>query len=427
MTKQHLIIIGGGMAGSKLASELLTKAPDQYRITVIGEEARIGYNRIMLSSLLAGEIKEQDMNLINVDELSEQGVQFICDDPAIRVSYDHKQVVLRSGTSLNFDKVVFATGSRSRTLDIQGNDALNVIGFRDWQDVDVMAALPERSKVTVIGAGLLGLEAAVGLTKRGHTATVVHRSGHILNRQLDQKAASLLQNKLESMGIAFRLGVNPTTLIKSEQNLVHSVVLDDKSTLETQCVVMAAGITPETQLAKSSGLIVNRAIQVNERLQTSVEGVYAIGECSEFANTTFGLVAPIWDQIDVLCEQLIASSQYALAHNETPEFRINPIPVKLKVSGINLFSVGDLSTFTDRNSITFVDASQHHYRRLVVNDDKLVGAILFGNVADGGWYFQLIQNQTNVSALLDRLIFGEAYCTPIEHEKELLEKRHKAS
>ena len=276
------------------------------------------------------------------------------------------------------------------------------MGFRTWQDVDRMTELPAAQKVAVIGGGLLGLEAAVGLVKRGHQVTVFHRSGYLLNRQLDAAAASLLQTRLEAMGIEFCLSASPARLLHNEQGRVNALQLADGQQQAVDLVIMAAGIVPETQLAKQAGLAVNKAILVNAQMTTSEADIYALGECCEFEQQTFGLVAPIWSQISVLTQ--------VLTGNEA-DFAIMPTPTKLKVSGINLFSVGKIQPDTNDACLIFEDVSANHYRKLVVNDGRLVGAILYGNVADGSWYFQLIQNKTKVTEILDRLIFGEAYCS----------------
>jgi nitrite reductase (NADH) large subunit len=330
----------------------------------------------------------------------------ISSDPAISLNTGLKQLELLSGKQVNYDKLVFATGARARQLAIPGVDSANVTQFRDISDVDFMSKIPNKSEVCVIGAGLLGLEAAVGMVKRGHNVCVVHRSDFILNRQLDKKSARLLQNNLEKMGIRFCLGSAPKVLktAKCSQTrlpIVDSVALASGEWIETQLVVLATGIQPEIALAKSAGLDVNKAIQVNAFMETSVEDVYALGECTEFEQATFGLVAPIWQQFDVLLDRLVQKSS---------RFSITPVATKLKVSGINLFSAGEIDTEQESECITYMDNAHNNYRKLVVKEGLLVGAILYGNVADGSWYFQLIQNKTKVSKVLDQLVFGEAYC-----------------
>ncbi|AEF54299.1 NAD(P)/FAD-dependent oxidoreductase [Marinomonas posidonica] len=397
----RIVIIGAGMAGSKLAEELLLKQPQTYKITLIGEESKAGYNRIMLSSLLANEITPENMALVNVQAMQQSGLEMITGDAVQALQLPKQQVQLASGRMIQYDKLILATGSKARILPIEGTDAANVMGFRTWQDVDSMMDLPEAQSVSVIGGGLLGLEAAVGLVKRGHKVTVFHRSGYLLNRQLDEAAAQLLQTRLESMGIEFRLGESPQGLIKHVSGQVNGLQRPNGEIQETDLVVMAAGIVPEIALAKQAGLHTEQAIQVNEQMATSHADVFAIGECCEFQQHTFGLVAPIWSQIAVLVDVL--SDQKA-------EFSIQPTPTKLKVSGVNVFSVGQIQPKKNDHCLIYQDVGTNQYRKLVVNEGLLVGAILYGNVADGSWYFQLIQNKTNVSDQLDRLIFGEAYC-----------------
>ena len=401
--KQHLVIVGGGMAGSKLASHLLAQHGASFTVTLIGEEPRVGYNRIMLSSLLAQEIDDEQMALVDTRQMLANGAQIIAGDPAIGIDVEAKCIVLESGKTLNYDKLVLATGSRARLLPIAGADASNVMGFRSWQDVDRMSNLQGSKAISVIGGGLLGLEAAVGLVKRGHQVTLFHRSDWLLNRQLDEESAQLLQVKLEKMGVVFRLGESPVALTQDPQGLVSHCQLASGESLKTDLVIMAAGITPEVTLAKKSGLHCQQAILVDAQMKTSQEDVYALGECCEFEQQTFGLVAPIWTQINVLISVLVG--------NEAA-FCIEPTPTKLKVSGVDLFSVGKIQATQNDHCLYFKDLAGHHYRKLVVNEGLLVGAILYGNVADGSWYFQLIQNKTNVSDMLDLLVFGEAYCRP---------------
>ncbi|MGJ8646555.1 NAD(P)/FAD-dependent oxidoreductase [Marinomonas colpomeniae] len=399
----RIVIVGAGMAGSKLAYDLLQENNANYLITLIGEETQVGYNRIMLSSLLANDISAVDMPLVNTNQMKEEGVNIISGDCVVITDPITKTLCLASGRTVKYDKLIIATGSRARMLPIEGAQASNVMGFRTWHDVNVMADLDAKQSVCVIGGGLLGLEAAVGLVKRGHLVTVFHRSNWLLNRQLDSESAELLLSRLQTMGINFRLGESPTSFVQSEGGLVTHAICSDGESMAVNLVVMAAGISPEIALAKAAGLKTNQAILVDEKMQTSHPDVFALGECCEFENQTFGLVAPIWAQIKVLINVLKGGEAY---------FAIEPVPTKLKVSGVNLFSVGRVEPIEGDSCIFFKDVGANHYRKLVVNDGLLVGAILYGNVADGSWYFQLMQNKTDVSDMLELLVFGEAYCSP---------------
>lgn len=399
----RIVIVGAGMAGSKLANDLLENNDVSCDITLIGEEDQVGYNRIMLSSLLANDITDKDMSLVDIDKMQNEGIRIIAGDPAVSINLESKGVLLASGQNLAYDKLILATGSRARMLPISGASAPNVMGFRTWRDVDVMTEMKESQSACVIGGGLLGLEAAVGLAKRGHDVTVFHRSDWLLNRQLDSESAELLLTRLKGMGVNFRLGESPSAFVQSEDGKVTHVVCQDGERFETSLVVMAAGITPEITLAKAAGLDTNQAVLVDQQMNTSNSDVFALGECCEFEQQTFGLVAPIWTQIKVIIEVLSGKGAC---------FTIEPTPTKLKVSGVNLFSVGKIQPTQDDTCIFFKDIEANHYRKLVVNDGLLVGAILYGNVADGSWYFQLIQNKTNVSDILELLVFGEAYCRP---------------
>ncbi|WP_417527836.1 NAD(P)/FAD-dependent oxidoreductase [Marinomonas shanghaiensis] len=399
--KRRLVIVGAGMAGSKLAHDLQQAYGRRYQILLIGEEPHVGYNRIMLSSLLANEISHADMPLVDTQKMQDDGVQIRSNDPVMSLDLEAKILHLSSGQAIAYDQLVLATGSRASVLLIKGACASNVMSFRTWHDVDVMTQLQGSQPICVIGGGLLGLEAAVGLVKRGHKVVVFHRAQYLLNRQLDEESASLLQTRLEQMGIEFRLGESPESFLQAPDGNVSHVVCQSGESLAVSLVVMAAGISPEITLAKAAGLTTNRAILVDEQMQTSHPDVYALGECCEFEQHTFGLVAPIWTQIKVLIKALAG---------EAAAFVIEPTPTKLKVSGVNLFSVGRVQPLEGDNCIFFKDVGANHYRKLVVNEGLLVGAILYGNVADGSWYFQLIQNKTNVSDMLDLLVFGEAYC-----------------
>ncbi|ETI62495.1 NAD(P)/FAD-dependent oxidoreductase [Marinomonas profundimaris] len=399
----RIVIVGAGMAGSKLAHDLMQQQNAHYSITLIGEEAQVGYNRIMLSSLLANDISDAEMPLVDTEKMQREGIHIISGDGVVSMDLAGKILVLESGQSVSYDKLVIATGSRARILPIDGASASNVMGFRTWQDVDQMTQLDNAQPICVIGGGLLGLEAAVGLAKRGHVVTVFHRSKWLLNRQLDVESAQLLLKRLEGMGIQFRLGESPASFLQSKEGLVTHAVCQNGEQMAANLVVMAAGIAPEVALAKAAGLKVDQAILVDEKMQTSHSDVFALGECCEFDQQTFGLVAPIWTQIKVLM---------AVLNGEEARFAIEPTPTKLKVSGVNLFSVGRIQPTQGDSCIFFKDVGANHYRKLVVNDGLLVGAILYGNVADGSWYFQLIQNKTNISDMLELLIFGEAYCRP---------------
>lgn len=401
--KRRLVIVGAGMAGSKLAHDFEKAHGDECQIVLIGEESRVGYNRIMLSSLLANDISPADMSLVDTQKMQGDGVQILSNNPVTRLDLKSKTLHLSSGQAVAYDQLVLATGSRASVLPMKGASSPNVMGFRTWDDVDAMTQLKGSQQICVVGGGLLGLEAAVGLVKRGHKVVVFHRSNGLLNRQLDEESAELLLNRLEQMGIEFRLGESPESFLQSDDGRVSHVVCKQGEKLSVDLVVMAAGISPEIALAKSAGLKTDRAILVNEQMQTSHADVFALGECCEFDRQTFGLVAPIWTQINVLMKVLVG---------EEAAFAIEPTPTKLKVSGINLFSVGKIQPTGEDSCILFKDVSANHYRKLVVNDGLLVGAILYGNVADGSWYFQLIQNKTNVSNMLDLLVFGEAYCCP---------------
>ncbi|MDN3649648.1 FAD-dependent oxidoreductase [Reinekea marina] len=408
---RNIVIIGAGMAGCKLAQSLVESGRPDIQVTLIGEEAKAGYNRIMLSPLLAKEITTKQINFVDMTALCSQGLRLITNDPAVQVSYKLKQIILASGVEVAFDEVVFATGSRASQLAQFPENIGNIHGFRNLNDVSILENINNDAQVVVIGGGLLGLEAAVGLVKRGLNVSLVHRAGHILNRQLDVAAAELLQAHLEALGIKFFLGHSPSKLtheFAQDKKIVTGVTLEDGTHIECNTVVLATGITPEVSLAKSSGLLTKKAIVVNEYLQTSKAHTYAIGECTEFNGQTFGLVDPIWKQLEVLVSWLLNAK--GAPSNQNPKFKIEHSPTKLKVSGVNLYSVGDIGKATDKNSIVLVDRTNSEYRKIIIDNGVIVAAILYGNISDGPWYFSLIQTKANVSHLMRNLIFGEAYC-----------------
>lgn len=414
--RQKLVIIGAGMAGSKLASTLMAKAKNSYDITLIGEEIQAGYNRIMLSSLLANELSFNEMQFVDINALKLAGLMLITGDAVIDICIKAKQLTLTSQKKISYDKLVFATGSRASVLPGIDSDAGNVMSFRNLQDISKIDSLPALTNVCVIGGGLLGLEAAVGLVKRGHKVTLIHRSSHILNRQLDITAAAMLEETLAGMGIQFCLGSAPKKLnyldgaLNRQSKTVNSVELESGLLIATELVIVATGITPEVNLANRVGLDVNKAIIVNSLMETSDEHIYALGECTEFENKTFGLVAPIWQQLDTLVAVLKETSK-CKSFDTVNNFTIKPVPTKLKVSGINLFSVGDINSQDESKCITLIDRTHQNYRKLFVVNGLLKAVILYGDVSDGNWYFELIQNQTCISDKLDLIIFGEAYCS----------------
>jgi nitrite reductase (NADH) large subunit len=284
-----------------------------------------------------------------------------------------------------------------------------VMGFRKLIDVDFMQEVTSLyKKAVVIGAGLLGIEAAVGLAKQGMDVTLLHRRDVLMNRQIDRKASDLLIKELEGRGINIATGHGPIALEGSASSKVCAVMLDNGDKLEADLVIFATGIVPCTPLAQASGLLVQKGICVDAQLQTSQTDIYALGECCEFEGNTYGLVAPIWNQARVLAKQLLRK-----VNDEQPVYQEESFATKLKVSGIDVHSMGIINieeTDLACEVLEFNDFERSIYKKILISDHKVVGAVLYGDVADSQWYFELLQQEQNIDAIRQDLIFGKAFC-----------------
>ena len=414
MAKPHLVIIGNGMAGGRLLEELLKRDPARYRITVFGAEHWDNYNRIMLSPVLAGEMEKQEITLHTRQWYEEQGITLHSGDPVIHVDAIHKQVISQNGLKLPYDKLVFATGSEAALPgNLPAKSTHGIFSFRKLDDIDAILGAAEQSRrAIVLGGGLLGLEAAYGLSKQNIPVTVIHRGPWLLNRQLDRKAAELLRQEMELRGIEIRLDCEIKDYIctATEQgNVLSAVQMADGTLLNCDLAVIAIGITPNIKLARNSELDCGHGIIINKRLETSAPSVYALGECSEFDGETFGLVAPIWDQARVLADQL--------CQNSNSLFELSPYATKLKISGIDLFSAGEYLDQEDTESLVYEDPEHSVYRKLIFRGQTLVGTVLYGAVQDGQWYFDLIQAQSDVRHLAPVMLFGKQYCKALLAEQ----------
>ncbi|MFZ5844364.1 MAG: nitrite reductase large subunit NirB [Pseudomonadota bacterium] len=395
--KPRLVLVGNGMAGMKVIEELLTLAPDRYDITVFGSEPHGNYNRILLSPVLAGE-KRADEILINpIDWYAEHGITLHVGKPITVIDRDARVVRTDDGLVQAYDQLILATGSLPFILPVPGRELPGVVSYRDLHDVDQMLAASRQYKnAVVIGGGLLGLEAAYGLLKQGMTVTVVHLMPTLMERQLDAAAATLLQQTLEARGIAFKMAAQTTALLGSER--VTAVQLADGSTVPADLVVMAAGIRPHTQLAKDCGLLCERGVVVSDAMLTSDPNIYAVGECVQHRGQCYGLVAPLYEQARVCAARLAGDPDAAYQGSVTS--------TKLKVTGVDLFSAGDFQGSDGCDQIVYQDAGAGVYKKVVLRDDKLIGAVLYGDTADGSWYFQLMKEQSSVATLRDTLLFG---------------------
>jgi nitrite reductase (NADH) large subunit len=400
MSKRKLVLVGNGMAGMRAVEELLALAPDMYDITVFGAEPHGNYNRILLSPVLASEKTVNEIMLNTPEWYGERGIMLLAGQEVVRIDRARRRVIAASGAEVGYDRLILATGSNPVVLPLPGNDLPGVVSYRDIADVDRMiAASRDHRHAIVIGGGLLGLEAAYGLQKRGMDVTVVHLLPTLMERQLDPAAAALLKSSLEARGLAFRM---PAQTASIEGNgRVQSVTLADGTELPADLVVMAVGIRPNIALARSSGLACDRGVLVSDTMQTFDPGIYALGECVQHRGTCYGLVAPLFEQAKVLANHL---AEFGIGR-----YSGSQVSTKLKVTGIDLFSAGDFIGDAQSEELVFKDAARGVYKKLVVKDNRIRGAVLYGDTMDGAWYFQLMRDGTQISDFRENLLFGQAH------------------
>jgi nitrite reductase (NADH) large subunit len=399
---EPLIVIGNGMAAARLVDELARRALGRYAVAVIGEEPRLAYNRVLLSALLADEVGFDDIELRPARWWRDRGVTLRYGVRATAVDAAARNVTLAGGTRLSFSKLVFATGSQPIKPDIPGMDLPGVLTFRDVDDVNAIAASKAAgTRVVVIGGGLLGLEAAYGLAKAGARVTLLHLMDRLMERQLDHRAALMLQRAVEARGIAVRLQAQTTRIAGNGK--VEGVELRDGTTIAADAVVVAVGIRANAALARTAGLEVGRGIVVDDHLETNAAGVHAIGECAEHRGCCYGLVEPAYEQAQLLARRLAG---------ERASYPGSVLATNLKVSGVNVFSAGDfLGATAEAEEIVLSDPAAGVYKKLVIAQGRLVGAVLFGDTADGLWYLDLIRTGSPVARLRDDLVFGRALAT----------------
>ncbi|MFZ5691170.1 MAG: NAD(P)/FAD-dependent oxidoreductase [Pseudomonadota bacterium] len=393
---EPLVIIGNGMAAAKLVERLSARALGRYAIAVIGEEPALAYNRVLLSSVLANEVAQSDIELKSKRWWRDRGVTVLYGHAATAIDRDIRRVRLASGATVPYSKLVFATGSRPIVLPIEGRELPGVMTFRELRDVEVLKRAGKCNAV-VIGGGLLGLEAAYGLAKAGAKVTVVHLMDRLMERQLDAEAAQMLKTAVEMKGIDVLLNAETARFVGA--NKVERVELKDGRAIPADIVVMAAGISPNVALARTAGVSINRGIVVDDGMQTDIPGIYAIGECAEHDGRCVGLVEPAYEQAAVLADRLTGS----------PANYKGSIPAtNLKVTGVNVFSAGDFLGGDGTEQVLFRDPGLGLYKRLVIRNDRLVGAVLFGDTADALWYLDLIRTGLPIDAFRNELVFGRA-------------------
>ncbi|MBK9238451.1 MAG: NAD(P)/FAD-dependent oxidoreductase [Rhodoferax sp.] len=410
MKKPKLVMIGNGMAGVRTLEELLKVAPDLYDITVFGAEPHPNYNRILLSPVLAGEQTIDEIVLNPFDWYSDNHITLHAGKKVASVDRVKRIVRAEDGTEAYYDRLLMCTGSKPFILPVPGHDLEGVMAYRDIADTEAMIAAAAKYKnAVVIGGGLLGLEAANGLMRRGMTVTVVHVMPTLMERQLDATAGKMLQQSLESRGLKFLIGAQTQALVAGDRGRVRAIRFKDGTEVAAELVVMAVGIRPNTELAQAMRLHCDKGIVVNDTMQTITDArVYSVGECAAHRGIAYGLVAPLFEQGKVAANHL---AQFGIGR-----YVGSLTSTKLKVTGIDLFSAGDFQGGEGTEELVLSDPFGGVYKKLVIKDDKLVGACLYGDTVDGSWYFKLLRDGRSVHDIRDKLMFGESNLGEGGHE-----------
>jgi len=395
---EPLVIVGNGMAAARLVDELVKTSLGRYAIAVIGEEPRLAYNRVLLSSVLAGETTSHEIELKPANWWRDRGVTVKYGSRVTEIDVGRSELKIQGDESIEYSRLVLATGSTPLRLNLPGVDLAGVCTFRDSRDVDMLLALAARKRpVVVIGGGLLGLEAAYGLAKAGTPVTLLHLMDRLMERQLDLPAADLLKTLVERTGVEVLLNAD-TARIHGERR-VEGVELADGRRIAADAVVFAAGIRPSTSLASGSGLLVNRGVVVDDHLQTSTENIFALGECAEHRGICYGLVEPAYEQAHVLAQHL---------SGKAAAYRGSVVATNLKVSGVNVFSAGDFLGADGSEAILLSDIRRGTYKKLVLAEGRLIGAVLIGDTSDALWYLEMIRHRKTVACIRREMMFGRS-------------------
>ncbi|MES2584087.1 MAG: FAD-dependent oxidoreductase, partial [Pseudomonadota bacterium] len=414
MKKSKLVMIGNGMAGVRTLEELLKIAPDLYDVTVFGSEPHPNYNRILLSPVLAGEQTIEEIVLNSWEWYTENHITLHAGWTVTEVDRIKRVVHATNAAgekiSTEYDRLLMCTGSNAFILPVPGKDLQGVIAYRDIADTNAMIdAATKYKNAVVIGGGLLGLEAANGLMLRGMNVTVVHVMPTLMERQLDTVAGKMLQKSLEDRGLKFLIGAQTQELVGGADGRVTAIKFKDGTEVAADLVVMAVGIRPNTALAESMRLHCNKGIVVNDTMQTTTDArIYSVGECAAHRGIAYGLVAPLFEQAKVAANHL---AQYGIGR-----YQGSLTSTKLKVTGIDLFSAGDFSGGEGTEELVMSDPYGGVYKKLVIKNDKLVGACLYGDTVDGSWYFKLLRDGRSISDIRDKLMFGESNIGDTGHE-----------
>jgi nitrite reductase (NADH) large subunit len=395
---EPLVIVGNGMAAARLVDELAKAALGRYAIAVIGDEPRLAYNRVLLSSVLAGETASHDIELRPADWWRDRGVTLKYGCAVTEIDVGRRELKIANEESVAFSRLVLATGSTPLRLNVPGAELAGVHTFRDSRDVDLLLTLAaSKKRVVVVGGGLLGLEAAYGLAKAGAPVTLIHLMDRLMERQLDGPAAALLKNLVEPKGIEVLLNANTARIVGEHR--VEGVELMDGRRIEADAVIFAAGIRPNVALARDAGIPVNRGVIVDDCLQTGAPDIFALGECAEHRGICYGLVEPAYEQARVLAQHLAG---------RTTTYNGSVVATNLKVSGVSVFSAGDFLGSEGSESIVLSDVRRGTYKKLVISDGRLTGAVLVGDVGDALWYLELIRNRQSVAKIRRDMMFGRS-------------------
>ena len=397
--KEKLVVIGNGMSGLRTIEDLLEIDNNKYDITIYGEEPHVNYNRIMLSYILSQEKTFEDTIINHQSWYEKNNITLNKGDKVISIDKENKTIKSESGKIESYDKLLIATGSTAFIPKTKGSQLENVIAFRTKADVDAIISTIRKDKTAVVvGGGLLGLEAAYGIAMHGIKTILVHRSGSILSQQLDSTGGKLLQKNLESYGIEFKL--NTTIEEINGNSIVENVSFTDGTSVESNLVVFATGIIPNTHLAKEAELYTNKGILVDDFLKTNDDSIFAIGECVEHKGNTYGLVAPLYEQAKVLAK--------VLANKKTNAYEGSTLSTRLKISGVDLFSAGDYLGDITTEELILLDEKVGIYKKLVIYDNKIIGIVLYGDTADASWYLKLLKEHTDISDLRTKILFGKS-------------------
>lgn len=380
------------MAGVRAIEEVLKLNKDEFEITIFGSEPHPNYNRIQLSTVLQGGTTVKDITLNDEQWYEENNIQLFKGESVISIDKERQVVITDKGRIEPYDKLIIATGSNPFMLPLPGADKEGVTAFRNIKDCEQMIEYSKKyKKAAVIGGGLLGLEAARGLLNLGMEVDVIHIFDYLMERQLDRTAGKLLQGELEKQGMNFLLEKHTAEILG--KNHVTGLKFKDGSKIKADLVVMAVGIKPNIELAQKAGITVNRGIIVNDYLETDVPNIYAVGECAEHRGIAYGLVAPLYQQGQVLAKRICGI--------ENDGYHGSVLSTQLKVSGVDVFSSGKINEDEGTKVYKMYDDWNGTYKKVLIEDGKIAGAVLFGDTKDGNQLLSLIKKGASIEEYLE--------------------------